>query len=163
MTSPRRSSLALFSLLAALALASCGGDDEKKDSGGSDKSKAPAKQTQTQADTQTDTAVNGATGGSPDARAKAITSCLERKGENVVKNPATQVGGEYQLVVSAGAGGIVYGFKDDATAEKRKSRVVKEEDDRDVEVTGDVAIATFPADNSLAKPGARQKLTGCAG
>ena len=169
MISPRRTSLALLLTIPALALASCGGDDEKKkDSGGSDKSKAPATtQTQTQADTATqpDTAVNGGSGGGPDARAKQITACFKGKGSSVIKNPATQVGGAYQLVVGAGSGGIVYGYKSAAAAQKAKGRVLKEEGSaqRKVDVIGDTVIAYFPADNSLATPGAEKTLRGCVG
>lgn len=162
-------SLVLLTLLAAFALVSCGGDKEKKSSGGSDKSRAPATQTQTEAatrtETRTDTAVNGARAGSPDARAKQITSCLEGKGGDVIKNPATQVGGKYQLVVDAGSGGIVYGFKDARAAARAKGRVLKEEGSaqRKIDVIGDTVIANFPPDNSLAKPGADRTLRGCVG
>lgn len=151
----------------ALALASCGGDEEKKDPGGSKKSKAPATQAQTQPDTrtQTDTAVNGASAGSPDARAKQISACFKGKGSSVIKNPAIQVGGAYQLVVGAGSGGIVYGYKNAAAAAKAKGRVLKEEGSaqRKVDVIGDTVIAYFPADNSLATPGAEKTLRGCVG
>lgn len=155
----------LPAILATLALAACGGgDDEKKsDTGGSGLSETPKTETSTSDTTTTGTSTSA---GSPEdnPRAKEITACVKKAGLNVITNPATQVNGDYQLVINGGAAGVLYGFANDAAAVAGKSKVQQEEGSagRKTEVIHDTVLAYFPAGQTLAEPEKTDKVRKCA-
>src|SRR3954468_7916193 len=142
---------ALIATLAALALGACGGGDDST----------------TAQKPETDTSPSPSTSTSPtpsapesNPRAKAITSCLKRAGLFAINNPATQVGGDYELVVNGGAAGVLYGFADSTAAQSGKAKVQTEEGSagRKTEVIGDTVLAYFAPDQALAEPEKTAKL-----
>jgi ABC-type glycerol-3-phosphate transport system substrate-binding protein len=158
----RTGALALLAMLAALAFGACGGDDEDDSGGSAETQETKAQGTTTDTETTDTGASTGAAADNP--RAEALTSCLEREGFNVIVNPGSQVDADYQLVIDAGSGGVLYGYADEAAASSAKGKVENEEGSagRDVEVLGDAVFAFFPAGQTLAEPEKYEKVRACA-
>jgi hypothetical protein len=156
-----RALLAIMATLAALGLSACGDDEETP--------------TTTSATAPT-TAPTGATGeanadaltptGEPKDVVDAVTSCLEDAGYNVIENPSSVGGSEYQLVVNAGGLGVVYVFGDTLAAEDGLEEVDREQRStgRESEVAGQTVISYLPEGQTLA-PSAEElaDLKSCTG
>jgi hypothetical protein len=162
----RTSLLTLLALLAALALGACGGDDEKDSAASTTTQETTTQDTTTETTAETGTTDTGASAGDPakNPRAKALTSCLEGKGFNVILNGGGEVDASYELVIDAGSGGVLYGFADEAAASAAKGKVLEQEASagRDVEVRGDTVFAFFKPDQTLADPKKYAKVRACA-
>ena len=152
-----RFSVALLAVIAALGIAGCGGDDDET--------------TSTTSTTTTSTGATGATGasgaegedsadaglaGNPKDRTQEIEVCLDDKGHTVIKNTGGEGNADFQLVVDAGAGGIVYVFSDDDKAASGLKAITSYEESsgRTVEQLGDTVIAYM-------KPDEKTDLTDC--
>ena len=144
---------------AALTLGSCGGGDETAEDNPTS--------AQTQTTPTTETADTATSSGEPknNPRAKEIIACLRQKDMFTIVNPGTSVGAEYHLVIDNGTGGIIYGFKDEATAKASKGKVDKDQGSagRKTEVIGDVTYSTFPKGDEFAAPEKTPKARACAG
>ena len=158
MLTHRRITLALLATTVALALASCGGDDDE-----SADTTPESAQTQTTPTTET-----GSTGSAGDPknnpRAKEIVACLREKGMFTIVNPGGTVGADYHLVIDNGTGGIIYGFEDEAAAKAAKGKVDRDQGSagRETEVIGDVTYSTFPKGDEFAAPEKTPKAKACA-
>jgi hypothetical protein len=147
--------VALLAVIAALGLAACGGDDE----------------TTSSTSTTTTTGATGASGatgaegddsadaglaGDPKERTQEIEVCLDDKDHTVIKNTGGEGNADFQLVVDAGVGGIVYVFSDDQKAADGVQAITKYEggSGRDVEQLGDTVIAYM-------KPAEKTDLEDC--
>ena len=167
---PRRAiPLILFALLLfPFALAACGDDEE--DSGDSARKEQQAPATTTETTTTETTPTTGGTETSADdpasnPAAKELVACLKDQKFTVFTNAGTQVEADYQLVIDAGSGGVLYGFAEAAAAKSAKGKVDENEKSagRQSEVIGDTVFAFFPSSHSLAKPVKYKKVRTCAG
>ena len=162
MLRPRTAATALLALLAAMALGACGGDDENG-SGGATRAQGTATATETGTTETTGTAGQAANSRS-NPRGKELTPGLRGKGLTAFVNPGGQADADFQLVVNAGGGGVLYAYADEAAARAAKAKVDRYEGSsgRDVEVIGDTVFAFFPPDQRLAQPDKQKKTRECA-
>ena len=135
--------VALVATLAALSIAGCGGNDDETTSSTSTTSSAGATGASGATGAEGDNSADAGLAGDPKERTQEIESCLEDAGHTPILNTGGEGNADFQLVVDAGAGGIVYVFSDDQKAADGVPAITKYEGSsgRDVEQLGDTVIA----------------------
>jgi hypothetical protein len=137
--------IALLAAVAALGIAGCGGDDDETTSSSTSTTSSSTGATGTSGATgaEGDNSADAGLAGDPKERTQEIEVCLDDAGHTVIKNPGGTGNAEFQLVVDAGSGGIVYIYPDEQKAADSVKTVTDYEKGagRTIEQLGDTVIA----------------------
>ena len=148
--------IALLAVVASLGIAACGGDDDETTSTTSTTTSTGATGASGATGAEGEDSADAGLAGNPKDRTKEIETCLDDKGHGVIQNTGGEGDADFQLVVDAGAGGIVYVFSDDQKAADGVNAITDYEGSsgREVEQLGDTVIAYM-------KPEEKTDLTDC--